>query len=183
VVLGLLQGLFLYIGWPSWLGPTLHELVTTPIRATSFLKLGIETVTRLSKFGIILIIQLFLLLLPTWIALGGLVRRHAKERAFLAIGDDGLTIRTLTGVFEAPWSEVISIRKRKFIKGMLLRIGWRRLPVGALIERPQGELIEGFRDWLRAPAPPTERIKGDTEACRIEIEAQIRAKNGSTGQQ
>lgn len=181
VVLVGLQGLLLFVGWPSWLGPTLHELFTTPIRATSFLKLGIEAVTRLSKFGIMLAIQFFILLLPTWIALGGLIRRHAKERAFIAIGEEALTIRTLTGVFEAPWSEVISIKKRRFLKGMLLQIGWRRLPVGALIERPQDELMEGFRDWLRTPPPPRERIREDTTTCREAIAASIETKNGTVG--
>jgi len=164
------QVVLLVVGAYGWIWPTAVERFSTPILASSALKLFIEVGIKYAIFAINVVVKLVALLIPFWILLLWVAVRRAAEREYLIVGEEGLTIYRFDGEQRLLWSQLDSVKAARWRSRIVIWSGRRRLVVGPFMPGPP-ETGQSLVEWVKSKAPAGRKLKSAVEACLWKMES------------
>ncbi len=164
------QVVLLAFGVSGWIWPMAVERFSTPILASSALKLFLEVGIKYAIFAINVAVKLVALLTPSWLLLAWVAARRGAEREYLVVGEEALTIHRFDGALRLPWSQVDSVKAARWSNRIVIWSGRRRLVVGPLLKGPP-ETGQSLAQWVKAAAPPSGKLKSAVESCLWKIES------------
>jgi len=158
------------------MAPALDEDIrTTVLRATTWLKLGLEVGVFYTTLALKALGYLALLLIPTWIGLVFLMAKRSREEYYVDITPEGMTMGSPVDRFFIGNKEIRKVRRGFLFPSTTLIVfaGRRKLILRKLIEANRTPGKKSLFKWLRQPSPSRKQVRAGMQELKKALEAQI----------